>query len=440
MPTERPSAAGKPEDSPGGLWSLVRLSLVAAASGAGIGFVGGAFRRVLFGSGHFRTSFVSWAHHWPAVGWMLPVLLVAACAALARLVIRFVPVATGSGIQDVEAVWRGDLEFPPQSLLPAKFAGGALGIGSGLALGREGPTVHMGAVIGSEAGRRMRLGADDQRVLQTALGGAGLAVAFNAPLGGSLFVFEEVARSFRLRLALATLIGSSVAIACSRVLLGNRPNFIVGPLPTPPGWLILVYVVFGVATGLLAVAYNRLVLAGLDQFARPLRWPPELRAAVVGGAVGLVLWFHPLAVGGGDALVQRVLNGGFGVTVLVGYLIVRFLIGPWSYAAGTPGGLFAPLLAVGAVWGALVHGILEPLVPALGSHPGAMAIVGMSAFFAGVVRAPFTGIALLVEMTATTTQLVPMLAACFAAVLAATALGNAPIYDSLRSRMPGDVV
>ena len=413
---------------------------MAAIGGVAIGFVGGGFRRLLRGAGDLQASFLSSVHQWPPVGWILPVVLVAVCAALARWVVRFVPLASGSGIQDVEAVWRGDARFPPWTVLPAKFIGGLLALGSGLALGREGPTVQMGAVIGSEAGRQAGLDTEDRRVLQAALGGAGLAVAFNAPLGGSLFVFEEVAKSFRLRLVLATLIGSSVAIACSRVLVGDQPNFLVGAISTPPGWVIVLYLVFGAVTGIVGVAYNRLVITGLDLFARPVRLPPEVRAALVGGIVGLVLWFEPLAVGGGDALVQGVLGGGFGLAALFGYLLLRFVMGPWSYSAGTPGGLFSPLLAVGAVWGALVQGIVGPVVPALAAHAGTMAIVGMATLFAAVVRAPFTGIVLIVEMTATTTLLVPMLAACFAAVLVATALGNQPIYDTLRGRMPRDVV
>jgi CIC family chloride channel protein len=124
--------------------------------------------------------------------------------------------------------------------------------------------------------------------------------------------------------------------------------------------------------------------------------------------------------------------------VLLGYLLARFFVGPWSYSAGTPGGLFAPLLAVGAAWGALVQGVLAPLIPAIGGSPGTVAIVGMAAFFAAVVRTPFTGIVLIVEMTATTSLLVPLLAACFAAVLVCTALHGEPIYDSLRARMPRD--
>lgn len=426
-----------PDEGEDGAWSLARVSLVAAGCGAATGLVGGVFRRLLFDATGWRRSMVSWAHHWPLVAWVLPVLLVGGCAGVARWLVRLVPTASGSGIQDVEAVWRGDVRFAPWSVVPAKFVGGLLAIGSGLALGREGPTVHMGAVIGSETGRRVGLDRRDRRVLQAALGGAGLAVAFNAPLGGSLFVFEEVAKSFRLRLALVTLIGSSVAIAFSRFFIGGQPEFQVGPIPTPRGWTIVLYVVFGAATGLLGVGYNRLVLAGLDGLRRFSAVPPEVRAALVGGLVGLVMWFQPLAVGGGDRLVQDVLEGAVGISALVAYLAIRFVVGPVSYSTAAPGGLFAPLLAVGAVWGALVQGVLGPVVPALGQHPGTVAIVGMATFFAAVVRAPFTGIAIIVEMTATTSLLVPMLAACFAAVLVTTVLRSDPIYDSLRDRMPG---
>ncbi len=437
MASDHEPGTDPPEVGPGGPWSLIRLSLVAAAFGAVVGVVGGTFRRLLFDADGARVSLVTWAHHWPLVGWIAPVLLAAGGAALARLVVRLAPLASGSGVQHVEAVWRGEAEHAPWTVLPAKFFGGLIAIGSGLALGREGPTVHMGAAIGSEAGRCFRVSPDDRRVLQAALGGAGLAVAFNAPLGGSLFVFEEIAKSFRLRLTLATLIGSATAIVSSRVILGNQPDFLVGPIPTPTGWLIVVYVVFGAATGALGVGYNRLVVGGVDLFNRLRRPGPELRAAVVGAVVGLILWFDPILVGGGDRLAQRVLGGGIAASGLLGYFLIRFVIGPLSYSPGTPGGLFAPLLVVGAVWGALVHGLVQPLVPALGNHPAALAIVGMATFFAAVVRAPLTGIALIVEMTATTTLLVPLFAACFAAVLVATLLRGEPIYDSLRVRMPG---
>lgn len=419
-----------------GARSLFRLSLVAAVFGAAVGIVGGTFRRLLIDSDRARASLVSWAHHWPWIGWVAPIALATAGAALGRFIVRRVPLAAGSGVQHVEAVWRSESEHAKWTVLPAKFFGGLIAIGSGLILGREGPAVHMGAVIGSEAGRRFGVAADERRILQAALGGAGLAVAFNAPLGGSLFVFEEITRSFRLRLTLVTLIGSATAIACSRVILGNQPDFVVGPVPTPAGWILVIYLVFGATTGVLGVGYNWLLIRWIDRIGRVRRPAPEVVAAVIGFVVGVILWFNPMAVGGGDVLTQRVLGGGIGVSALLGYFVVRFLAGPLSYSAGTPGGLFAPLVAVGAVWGTIVHGLIAPVFPALGHVPSALAIVGMTTFFAAVVRAPFTAIALIVEMTATTTLLVPMLVSCFAAVLVATLLKGEPIYDSLRARMP----
>ena len=211
------------------------ICLVAVVGGACVGVVAGAFRWCLLQAVDIRVSVLHRVREMPGPVWLVPVVVVAGCAAAARYVVRRVPAAAGSGVQDVEAIWRGEAEPATGIVLPAKFVGGLLAIGSGMALGREGPTVHMGAVIGSEAGRWFRTSTNDRRILQAAFGGAGLAVAFNAPLGGALFVFEEVSKSFRTRLALATLISCATAIAVSRTILPDTPDFVVstvGPLPT----------------------------------------------------------------------------------------------------------------------------------------------------------------------------------------------------------------
>ncbi|MGA9277515.1 ClC family H(+)/Cl(-) exchange transporter [Ilumatobacter sp.] len=423
------------DDVAGGRVRLIRITMVAAACGVLIGGVGGLFRLLLREADGARSSAVESAKEWPIAGWVVPVVLVATGAAIARYIVRLVPTAAGSGVQAVEERWRADTLSPHWTLLPAKFVGGLLAIGSGLALGREGPTVHMGAVIASVGARRLKLDREDERTLQAALGGAGLGVAFNAPLGGAFFVFEEVARTFRIRLTVVTLVGCTVAVTVSRTIVGDHPDFLVDAVLTPPGWLIFFFAVFGLATGALGVVYNRLVIGGLGVVDRFSRVPPEACAAVIGGIVGLALWFDPLLAGGGDLLAQQVLGGGIAFASLTGYLVVRFLIGPLSYAAGTPGGLFAPLLVVGAVWGALVHGVFDPVIGDLGGDPTALAIVGMATFFAAVVRAPLTGVVLITEMTATTNLLVPMLVSCVAAEFMATWLRGAPIYDTLRARL-----
>ncbi|MFD3677270.1 ClC family H(+)/Cl(-) exchange transporter [Streptomyces sp. NPDC058613] len=412
--------------------------LVAAVAGCLVGLVGGSFRWCLVRAEELRESLLGASERLGGPGWLVPVALTAAGAAVACAIARRVPLAAGSGIQDVEAVWRGEREPGPLWLLPAKFAGGLIAMGSGLVLGREGPTVHMGAAIGAEAGRRTRASPQDVTLLHTSLAGAGLAVAFTAPLGGVVFVCEEVAERVRPRLVLLTLIGTATAVGCSQLVVGDRPVFQVPDTVAPPLVLLPVFLLFGAATGALGAGYNRLVVGALAFCDRVTRVGPVARAAVIGAVVGLLLGIDPLLAGGGDRLSGQLLADDVPVvTVLAGYLVVRFLAGPLSYAAGTPGGLFAPLLALGALWGALVHGLALPLLPHDGSGAASFAIVGMAALFTAAVRAPLTGIVLVVEMTGATSLLVPLLTACFAATLTADRMGSVPVYDSLRLRMLG---
>jgi CIC family chloride channel protein len=191
------------------------------------------------------------------------------------------------------------------------------------------------------------------------------------------------------------------------------------------------YFVFGAFAGFLAVAYNRALLAALA-VARLIRWPVELRAGLVGAAVGILAWFAPDLVGGGDAITQSVLIGTAPVVAIPAAFLARFALGPVSYAAGTPGGLFAPMLVLGAQFGFFSGAVCQSLLPGLNIQPEAFAVIGMAAFFAGVVRAPITGIVLATEMTASVSMLLPMLCACATAMLTPALVGNAPIYESLR--------
>ena len=416
------------------------ICVTAIAAGVVIGFIGGAFRWCLASADALRVDFVDWAHRLPGPGWLVVVAAAAVGAALAALIVRWLPLAAGSGIQHVEAVHRGEAEPALLRLLPAKFIGGVLAIGSGLVLGREGPTVHMGAAVGAEAARRVRLPDPDVRMLQAALGGAGLAVAFNAPIAGTLFTLEEVTKSVRLLTVLATISATATAVGCSRLITGDRPDFDVGSLSSPAiAWLPL-FIVFGLLTGMLGVLYNRSVLGALDRVKALPRVPAIAKAAVIGSLIGVITFVEPLASGGGDTLTQTILGGhGFALIAIAGLLMLRFVAGPLSYAAAVPGGLFAPLLAVGTLWGVLFVGCFDAVWP--GQHPSLavpMALVGMTAFFAATVRAPVTAIVLVIEMTGTTSVAVPMLAATAAAVLVAELLRSPPIYDSLRARMPAE--
>jgi chloride channel protein, CIC family len=432
MPTETESDA----NSHAGQGSLLTLALLAPLVGAGAGLVGAAFRLVLTQADRLRSLLIAWAHGAHLIGFALITLGGAAAVALAAyLVRRFSPAASGSGIPYVEAVLEGDLRQASFRLIPIKFIGGLLAIGSGLALGREGPSVQMGASIGDLVGQVFRRSWSDRRVLLAAGAGAGLATAFNAPIAGAIFVLEELVRRFEARIAIVALGVSATAIAVARMLLPDAPDFHVTALAYAPAGARPLYFLLGAIAGLFAVAYNRTLIATSAAVARLTRWPVEWRAGLIGGAVGMLAWYAPGLVGGGDAITQRTLNGSDAWTLVPLIFVIRFALGALSYAARTPGGLFAPLLVLGAQLG-LVFGVFcQFLFPALHIQPEGFAVVGMAALFTGIVRAPLTGIVLVAEMTGSITMLLPTLSGCFAAMLVPTLLRAAPLYESLRANI-----
>jgi CIC family chloride channel protein len=431
MPPEPEFAA----DTAEGHGSLLVLAALALVVGAVSGLVGAVFRLSLAQADAFRDAAIAWAHGGGFAGFLLVTAACGGTAAIAAwLVRRYERRALGSGIPDVEAVLHGELKPAPLRLIPVKFVGGLLAIGGGLALGREGPSVQMAAIIGRFVGLAFRRSWPDCRVLLAAGAGAGLATAFNAPIAGAVFVLEELVRKFELRIAIAALGASATAISVALVLLGGAPDFHVPDLARPRIEAMPLYFVLGAAAGLAAVAYNRTLLAALAVADRFENWPVEVRAATVGAAVGILAWFMPGLVGGGDAISQRTLAGGEVLAFLPLAFLIRFGLGAVSYAAGTPGGLFAPMLALGAQFGLMFGIICQSAFAGLDIEPAAFAVVGMAAFFTGVVRAPLTGIVLVTEMTASVATLLPMLGAGFMAMTVPTLLRDAPIYDSLRER------
>src|SRR5262245_41410034 len=206
--------------------SLLTLALLSFLVGAASGLVAAIFRRALDHADRFRDGLLAWAHGEALAGLLLATATCAAATAVAAWLVRyFAPQAEGSGIPHVESVVRGDLPPAPLRLIPVKFFGGLLAIGSGLALGREGPAVQMGASTAYFLGKVCRRNVPDCLVLLTAGAGAGLATAFNAPIAGAVFVLEELVRRFDARITMATLGASAGAIAVARVLLGNAPDF-----------------------------------------------------------------------------------------------------------------------------------------------------------------------------------------------------------------------
>jgi len=417
--------------------SLLMLGLVAPIGGLAAGLIGAFFRLALLKADRLRDGLIGWAHAGSSVGGFLLIATVGAVGAgtATWLVRRFAPPASGSGIPQVEAVLNEGMPPPPLRLIPVKFAGGLLAIGSGLALGREGPSVQMGAAIAYHLGKLLRRSSADCRVLLAAGAGAGLATAFNAPIAGAIFVLEELDKRFEPRIAIAALGASAAAISVSRMLLGNQPDFHIVPLAYADFWVRPLFLLLGAFAGFSGILYNRCLLGALAGSDKLGRLPAEIRAAAIGSGVGALAWFAPGLVGGGDPITASALAGVGAIAVIPLLFVLRLGLGTVSYATGTPGGLFAPLLVLGAELGLFFGKICALALPGLPIQPEGFAVVGMAALFTGIVRAPLTGVALVTEMTGNVTMLLPMLGASFVAMLVPTLLGDAPIYDSLRARL-----
>src|SRR5277367_818993 len=418
------------EDRPG---SLLALALLTPIVGAAAGLLGAAFRLALGYANLLRNTLIVRAHNHGLAGFLLVTAICAlGTSTAAWLVRRYSPIASGSGIPDVEIALRGDLEEATFLLIPVKFVGGLLAIGSGLALGREGPSVQMGSRCAQVLGKMFKRNWQDRRVLIAAGAGAGLATAFNAPIAGAVFVLEELVQKFEPRIAIVALGASATAISIARVLLGDTPDFHVPNLVYVGTGARPLFFALGIVAGLAGIAYNHTLLRTITVAQSLERWPIGLQASLLGAAVGMLAWFAPGLVGGGDSITQRTLLGEGTLTLLPFIFLFRFVLGAVSYAAATPGGLFAPLLVLGAQLGLYLGLLCQLAFPGLHLQPEAFAVVGMAAFFTGVVRAPLTGILLVTEMTGSVAMVLPMLGACFLAMLVPTLLGDTPIYDSLR--------
>ena len=413
------------------------MMVAAAAVGAAVGAVGAAFQLALRDADRWRAAMLAWSHgHGHGVGWLIPVgLCGAAAAAGAYLTERFAPSTAGSGIPRIEAVLRNHLRPATALILPIKFVGGVLSIGSGMALGREGPTVQMGGTVGrlfSDATRRLT---PEPWTLTAAGAGAGLAVAFNAPLAAALFVAEELIHRFSARIFAATLVATIAGTLVSQRMLGTGTDFhvVIGALPTPAAELPE-YAVLGLIAGLFGVAFNVSLLWAMDAYAAAARrWPKGTRGALVGVAVGLMAWWRPHAVGGGEGVAQAALDHREVWPVVGVLLVVRFGLTLASYSSGAPGGIFAPLLALGAIVGAIFTDGMAALGHRAGDGP-AFGVVAMAACFTAVVRSPLTAVVLVLEMTGAWMLILPMMAASVCAYAVPELLGNRPVYDSLRDR------
>lgn len=409
---------------------------IAIVLGAVVGLIGTVF--------HLSTDAIS---NWPGLltglEMGLPVRLVlmgviaaAMVVAAVFLVRRFAPEAGGSGVQEIEGALEGLRPVFWKRVLPVKFFGGLLALGSGLVVGREGPTIHMGASVAQALSEWLGLATRDMRGLLAAGGAAGLAAAFNAPLAAILFVIEETRRQFPygLRTYSAVILASVTSAIVTESIAGVRPDMLIH-VPELPLATLPAFVVLGAVLGVVGVIFNRTLIWSLDA-ARTLglRTSFYILPAAVGLAIGVLLVVRPEATLGGEKLAVTLAHENLPLLVLAGIVLIRFVMTMASYSTGVPGGIFAPILALATAVGVLYGTVLAAVVPLPAGMVAGLAIAAMGGLFSATVRAPLVGMVLVAELTGAYTLLVPVILTCVFANLVADALGGKPIYEVLLER------
>lgn len=352
------------------------------------------------------------------------------------LLIKSDPLIKGSGIPQVEGQLVNKLHMNWLSVFLKKFVGGTLAIGSGLFLGREGPSIQLGAALGQGIHRLFgNHNSLEEKFLLTCGAGAGLSAAFNAPLAGVLFVLEEVHRHFSPIILLTVMTSSVTADVVASQFFGLTPILSFGHLETLPikdyGYLLLLGTVLGI-TGMM---YNKTLLITQSIYNR-ITWLPSHLHGVLPFLLMVPLGLlAPQMLGGGHDIIVSLHQQSYTLLGLVILLIVRYLFSLICYGSGLPGGIFLPMLALGSLVGAIVGHLF---VSMLGLNPilvNNMVILAMAGFFTAVVKAPITGSLLITEMTGSFATLLPVIIVSLTAYVVSDLLKTKPIYEELLNRL-----
>ena len=418
----------------------LRLLLEGLAVGLGAGISISVFRYLLAGSEilrpviyhNLREAMADGQWQWLAL-YILSFIII---AYLLKLIVAREPMCTGSGIPQIKGILQGDMSMRWFSVLWSKIIGGVLAIGAGMSLGREGPSVQIGACVGQGLSQTSRRTGFESRILMTAGAGAGLAAAFNAPLAGVIFGLEEMQKTISPALLLTGITASITAATVTEVVFGISPVFSMGYLLPLPLNLFDVLVAAGIVIGLLGRLFNIALAYSLNTYSRlglsGMKKP--LVPLALAGILGFVL---PEILGGGNLLVDSLVVTDYTIGFLCLLFVGKFLFTMICFGSGVPGGIFLPMLVLGAAGGAVLAKllVLAGLLPAM--YYADIIVFGMAAYFSSVVKSPVTGSILILEMTGSFQHMLALLVVSLTAYVISDLTGGRPVYDELLDRALG---
>ncbi|MGC2697557.1 MAG: chloride channel protein [Candidatus Angelobacter sp.] len=363
--------------------------------------------------------------------WRRFLIPVAGSLAMGYLLFRYFPNARGSGVPQTKAALFARDGFISMRTVIGKFACTSATLASGIPLGREGPSVQVGAGIASVLGRLVGLRPEKVKALLPVGASAAIAAAFNTPMAAVVFSLEEVMGDLHAPVLGSVVLGSATSWVVLRMVLGNNPLFHVPQYELVHPLEFGIYAVLGVAGGFLSVAFTGLLLGMRRRFLlspkRTWWWHP-----VVGGVtVGLMGLLVPQVLGVGYSYVGDALNGRMALKLMALLVVLKLFAVTVSYASGNAGGIFGPSLFLGAMLGGSVGSVAHHFLPTYTASAGAYALVGMGALFAGIVRAPMTSVLMIFEMTRDYSVIVPLMIANLASLFISSRLQKQPIYEAL---------
>ena len=370
---------------------------------------------------------------YPAGGapWRRFLFPVSGSLAIGYLLFRYFPDARGSGVpQTKAALYAREGRIALRTVLGKFFCTSAT-LASGIPLGREGPSVQVGAGIASVLGRSLGLRPEKVKALLPVGAAAAIAAAFNTPLAAVLFALEEIVGDLHAPVLGSVVLASATSWGVLRLLLGNSPLFKVPQYQLVHSAEFAVYAVLGVAGGLVSVAFTKLLLGMRKRF---LRFPQKtlwFQPLAGGLVVGLSGWFVPQVLGVGYGYVGYALNGNMALKLMALLVVLKVVTVTTSYASGNAGGIFGPALFIGAMLGGSLGTLAHHWLPAYTASPGAYALVGMGAVFAGIVRAPMTSVVMIFEMTQDYEVIVPLMISNLVSLFISSRLQRQPIYEAL---------
>ncbi|WP_185594099.1 ClC family H(+)/Cl(-) exchange transporter [Peptostreptococcus russellii] len=340
------------------------------------------------------------------------------------------PNISGSGIPQVEGIITRRIETDWKKVLIYKFVGGIMCLAAGLSVGREGPSVQMGAAIGEGISKKANQMDYEHKYLITSGASAGLAAAFNAPLAGVMFALEEVHKNFSPIVLMSAMVSAVTADVITKAFLGINPSLrfaMLNKMPIKYYWSL---VILGILVGLSSYVFNNGILKTKHLY-RDLPIKKEFKIMipfVCSGIVGMTL---PVLVGGGHSLIMSMESLHISIFMMLLLFVIKYLFTFISFGSGVPGGIFFPLLAIGSIIGAIFGMICIRYLGVPAEYLINFAILAMAGHFAAIVKAPITGIILIFEMTGSFEQLLPLSVVVFIALLTSDLLGVNPVYDDL---------